>query len=237
MSAPGYKPMLSVLMPTLVRREGMFLKLAGKICEQVEASPMPAEVVGLQNAGERPLAEYRERLLRDARGTYLCFVDDDDDVPDYYIEEIAGVLTTPPQTFTPDVITWVQESTNLQAQFTYFGLQFLGAPWHPVMVNGSLAYLRMLSHMQPIRAEVARQGSFLMAGGLGFTQEDQHFANSVVPFLIERGSREAHIPKVMYSYRFMAAGHSTQEGMQQDGNDAAHERPVIDSPCFRWYGA
>jgi len=252
MSEPGYKPLLSVLMPTLVRREELFLALAGKIAAQAEAVDQPVEVVGLQNTGERPLAEYRELLLRDARGTYLCYVDDDDDVPDIYVHQITQALTTPlphdckpgaggclpDDHFTyPDVITWIQDSVNLQARITLFGLQFLGAPWPPVTVNGELTYLRVYSHMQPILTEIARQGSFIVPGGLGFTQEDQHFANSVVPILLARGSRQAHIPQVMYTYRFMAAGHSTQEGMQPDADDSAHERPVIKSPCFRWYGS
>jgi len=234
MSEPGYTPLLSVLMPTLVRREELFLKLAGKIISQAEAVDEPVEVVGLQNTGERSLAEYREMLLRDARGTFLCFVDDDDDVPDIYVHQITRALTVNPDA---DVLSWIQDSTNLQARITLFGLQYLGAPWPPVTVNGELTYLRVLSHMQPIRSEVARQGSFLTPGGLGFTQEDQHFANSVVPLLLQRGARQVHIPQVMYTYRFMAAGHSTQEGRQPDADDSAHERPAIDSACFRWYGA
>jgi len=230
---PGYRPLLSVLMPTLVRREPVFCELVKGLCGQAEASAAPVEIVGLQNAGERPLAEYREMLLRDARGEFLCFVDDDDQVAGDYVDQICAALRSEPA---PDVVTFVQDGSGTQAGVTLFGLGFLGAPWHPVIVNGVATYLRVYSHMQPIRAEVARQGSFLRPGGLGFTQEDQHFAMSVVPLLLERGSREAHVPRVLYTYNFMSAGDSTQQG-RQHGVDGEHERPAIASPCFRWYGA
>lgn len=231
MSEPGYRPLLSVLMPTMVKRENLFLPLARKLCDQAEKADAPVEIVGLQNQGEKSIAEYREMLLRDARGSYLCFVDDDDDVTDDYM----WALTTTISAYNPDVVTFVQACEGLPAQVTLFGLQYLGAPWPPVMINGVPAYLRVYSHMQPILTEVARQGTFMDPRGKGFTQEDQHFANSVVPLLIDRGKNQAHVSKTLYVYRWMHSGESTQEG-RQTGPVTAHPPPEISSPCFRWYG-
>jgi hypothetical protein len=241
MAEPGFKPLLSILMPTMAKRAGQFMPLVTGLLAQCEASAHPVEVVGLANVGEKSLAEYRELLLRDARGKYLCFVDDDDQVAGDYVESITAALTDDPSPWPdgegPDVVTFWQDGTGTQARMTLFGLQFLGAPWHPVVVNGIPTYLRVYSHMQPIRAEIAKQGSFLVAGALGFTQEDQHFANSVVPLLLNRGAREAHVAKVLYSYLWMSTGESTQQGKQEpEGRDADLKPPEIGSPCFRWYG-
>lgn len=231
MSEPGYRPLLSVLIPTMVKREDMFLELAGELCRQAEAVEAPVEIVGLQNQGEKTIAEYRELLLRDARGTYLCYVDDDDAVAHDYVWQLTSTI----QAYEPDVVTFVQACEGLPAKLTLFGLQYLGAPWPPQVVSGQLTYLRVYSHMQPIRAEIARQGSFITPGGLGYTQEDQHFAHSIVPLLIERGSKQAHVSQILYTYRFMAAGESTQQGRQHEVI-MAHTPPKIGSPCWRWYG-
>jgi len=228
---PGDSPLLSVLIATLVRREERFLELANGLCAQAEAAPAPVEVVAYQNAGEHPLASYREALLLTARGKYLCFVDDDDEVPPWYMEEICLALAPG-----PDVVAFEQYCTGTGCPRTFFGLQYRGAPYEPVMMqDGGPAYLRAYSHMQPIRTEIARQGSFLGPGPAQSTGEDYLFAASVIPILVERGSREARINRVMYSYLWMSAGESAQQG-QPGGRDGAHDRPRIESPCFRWAG-
>jgi len=236
MASPGDSPLLSILIPTMVKREKLFLELLGGLLPQCERSAAPVEVVALQNAGEQMLAAYRDALLKDARGRYLCFIDDDDAVPGYYAEEITAALADD-----PDVVTFIQNGTGTAAAFTLFSLQFTGAPWEPVPAQGLVAgksvlvYLRAYSHVQPIRAEIARQASFSYPGALGYTQEDQVFAHDVVPLLIDLGAKERHIPRIMYTYRFMHAGESTQQGAQlPDGG--VHVRPVITSPCFRWCG-
>ncbi len=242
MAGPGDTPVLSILMPTLARREGRFLALLDALLPQCEGQPV--EVVGLQNSGEKTLAEYRQALLDDARGKWLCFVDDDDAVPEYYIEEIMAALE-----HDPDVVTFVQWGTGTAANLTLFGLQFLGAPWDPVMVSDGRtepfpAYVRAYSHVQPIRSEIAKRGTYLAERMPGHTMEDQVFTASVVPLLVERGSKEWWINKVMYSYLWKSTGESTQDGPQEghvcvqgqcNEHAAPHARPVINHPCFRWW--
>ena len=224
--------LLSVLICTLVRREDRFLHLLGTLLPQAEAFPGRVEVVALQNGGEKSLAEYREALLRDARGKYLCYVDDDDAVADCYIAELVSALDQD-----PDVVAFDQFCTGIGASLTRFGLEHEGAPWHPVMSDGQLAYLRAYSHVQPIRSEIARQGSFIRSCAPGYTGEDVNFAQSVLPLLRERGSRQARIGQVLYSYLWRSAGDSTQDGPQPAGlaiQAQSHMRPVINSFCFRW---
>ena len=244
MAPPGEHPLLSVLIATLDKREPVFLELLGGLLKQALAADAPIEVGACQNRGEHPLAVYRQRLLDDARGQFTCFIDDDDAIPDYYVAEIVAALRSVPDA---DVVTWLQDGTGTAANLTLFGLAFRHAPWQPVMVDGieiegrplgpQPCYLRAYSHMQPLRAEVAKAGSFIGPDGPGWTQEDQHYAHMIVPLLIERGSREVYIPKVMYTYRWMHTGESTQEGPQKrPQRDADHDRPVIGSPCFRWCG-
>lgn len=236
MAEPGYTPLLSILMPTMVKREKLFSALAGDILRQAEACPFAVEVVGLQNQGQKTIAEYREMLLRDARGEYLCFVDDDDAVSEGYVDELCRALAhrDGADDEGPDTVSFYQRNTGTPGELTMFGLQFLGAPWEPVVVNGMLTYLRTFSHIQPLRTEIARQGSFLRKGSPGYTQEDQYFAHTVVPILLKRGSREFRVPRILYTYQWMSAGDSTQQGRQREPV-VEHELPVVESACFRWY--
>jgi hypothetical protein len=229
---PGDSPLLSVLVATLARREERFLDLMANLTKQAEDAPAPVEIVAYQNSGQHPLAVYREALLKDARGKYLCYVDDDDEVPPWYADEICAALAAG-----PDVVAFEQYCTGTGCPRTFFGLQYGGAPYSPVMMeDGGVAYLRAYSHVQPVRTEIAQQASFLDHSGARHTGEDYLFAASVIPVLIERGSREARINKVMYSYLWMSAGESTQQGRQPGARDSDHARPRISSPCFRWCG-
>jgi glycosyl transferase family 2 len=208
----------SILICTLARREEKFLKLLGQLLPQVEESSESVEVVALQNQGELRLDRYRERLLEDARGEYLCFVDDDDWVSDDYVSSVVDALTDG----RPDVVGWRHANTGTPGQFTDVSLAHANQPSEPV---GGV-YLRGFTHMNPVRSELARQGTF-MSDSPGYTGEDLVFVRSVLPLL----RQEFQLSSVVYTYQW-SCDDSTQNGPEQPG--PPHERPVIGSPCFRW---
>lgn len=227
---PGPEPLLSVLIATLAHREDRFLSLLGGLLPQAEASPAEVEVVALQNNGARPLSDYRDQLLQAARGTYLCFVDDDDQVAGNYVEELVSALETD-----PDCVGFRQLCTGLAALYTELSLKNENAPWDPVFVNGELTYLRQFSHVMPVRSALAKQAGF-QGSPLDYTGEDVAYVRQVVPLLRQRGSREAYIGKALYHYIWSAAD-STQAGRLPPGKQIAygrHPRPRVVSPCFRW---
>ncbi len=82
---------------------------------------------------------------------------------------------------------------------------------------------RDLTHQQPVRSSIAKQGDFR----LGWP-EDNTWRNKVRPLLSV--DKEIYIDKVMYYYK-----HSWTDSVQ--GNLAPHTyapRPDIQSPFFRW---
>ena len=225
-------PLLSILIPTLVRREDRFLRLLTGLTFQIESSHAPVEVVALQNSGARPIAEYREILLHDARGKYLCFIDDDDEVPDYYIDELMKALIQD-----PDVVAFEVFCAGIAASRTLTGLKYSGMTRAPIVTGNSLAYVRAYIHMQPIRTEIARQSSFISPSEAGFAREDYQFTETVAPSLLARGSHEIYIDKVMYRYLCQITGENTTDGRQPADFVAAginHPRPVISNDYFRW---
>lgn len=208
--------LLSVLIPTLARRQEKFLQLLERLCPQCHGRPV--EVVGLQNQGEEPLAAYRERLLHAARGRYLCFADDDDEVAPYYIDDILKALAD-----APDVVGWRHLNTGTPGGYTDVSLANAGQPLG--VVDGG--YRRQFTHMNPVRSSLARQGTFLSSGP-GFTGEDMVFVYSVLPHL----KREVQLPRSVYCYRWNPAD-TTQSG-PQPRPAAPHPRPEVPFPCFRW---
>lgn len=225
-------PLWSILIPTLAWREDKFLPLVNELISQAEAYPGKIEVVALQNAGGGTIDSYRETLLRDAKGKYLSFVDDDDIVMTDYVPVILKAMEKD-----PDVVTFGQHCTGTGASITLFGLGYLGAPYEPLdLGNSGMAYLRPYSHVLPTRSEIAKQASFLNPDGPAFTGEDYAFVSKVVPILMQRGAREARTDRVLYWYRW-DANDSTQNGKvppEVTAHWADHPRPQIDSECFRW---
>lgn len=227
---PGDTPLLSVLIATLTRRQQQFLRLAQDLSAQAEAAADPVEIVALQNSGEKTLAEYRQDLLNDARGEYVCFVDDDDLVADVYVKTITEVIMAE----RPDTVTFPQLCTGTAAPITLFGISYLGQPWQPVLVHGMPVYVRVFSHVLPVRADLARKATFVAEGMPGYTQEDQVYVQTLVPHLNQPGYREAQVSEPLYCYMFNPSD-TTQDGPIA-WSSPEHDRPVIASPCFRWCG-
>lgn len=219
------RPLLSVLIPTLARRERLLLGLLAVLLPQAEAAPQGVEVVALRNCGERPLGEYRDALMAGARGEYLCFVDDDDMVTPDYVSEICQALAG-----RPDVVGYIQACTGIGAPWNIASIQWIGTepgPW-PGLLDGQDAFVRGFTHLMPVRADLARRCSF-RGHPASWTHEDTQFADAMMRLL--DGADEAFIPKALYEYRFSWAD-TTQSGPQAPY--APGPRPEVDSPCFRW---
>ena len=80
---------LSILIPTLNTRKGLLDNLLTNLKAQlVELNTKQVEILTYPDNGELPTGTKRNQLLKRAKGKYVVFVDDDDIIPGYYIEEI-----------------------------------------------------------------------------------------------------------------------------------------------------
>jgi hypothetical protein len=228
----GSSPLWSILIPTVIWREEKLLALLRGLLPQCESSPEAIEVVALQNVGQKSLARYRQDLLDSARGEYVSFVDDDDEVPLTYVDLVTKALAT-----RPDVVGVMQICSGLAATLTIISLGNVDPPMWPGETEYGHAYLRSFSHVCPVRTEVARQGSFMGRGEL-WTGEDAAFVDSVLPVLRGRGSREVFVDTPLYHYRWSASDTTQSLGVAPTGiaaRAASHRRPHIPSLCFRWH--
>lgn len=80
----------SVLIPTIPGREGSLQRLIDSLHEKTRriCPSLRMEIrIGFDNR-EQSVGTKRDALLQSARGKYLAFIDDDDDITDAYIEDL-----------------------------------------------------------------------------------------------------------------------------------------------------
>jgi glycosyltransferase involved in cell wall biosynthesis len=127
-------PTLSILTPAIWNRDSAKF-LAAAISEQIGNSPV--EHLVLFDNRARSIGAKRQALVDIARGKYIAFVDDDDDVSGDYVERLLAALET-----NADVITFKQRAiyNGLESE-VHFGINnqdgpfapggiTLRAPWH-----------------------------------------------------------------------------------------------------------
>ncbi len=152
---------------------------------------LPVEILYLLDNKKRSVGGKRQALLDVARGRYVAYVDDDDDVADDYIDCLLSVIQAEEWTGkAPDVITFDQ-ACDIAGSFgiVRFGL---GNPNND-FVTGRIT-LRNAWHVCAWRRDLAQTARFpdMMDG------EDWQWAEQ----LCLKAQTSAHIDKVLHLYRF-----------------------------------
>jgi hypothetical protein len=186
---------LSILICSLNKRAGMLASLLEKLSKQIEACQAweKVEVLVEMDNGEKPTGTKRNTLLNSAKGVYVVYADDDDEVFDYYVEEVlkaaeqdcdamavCGIMSTNGR----DIKKWFIAKDN----------QYVASRDE----NGSEIYLRYQNHISPVKREIALQ--------VGFTDkyvgEDYDYANKLHKMGLVK--TEAKIEKPIYHYKFVS---------------------------------
>lgn len=116
---------LSILTPTIPSRKEQLSKLSEKIAKQ--SNNLAVEHLSFADNRTRTIGAKRQSLLDIARGEYIAFVDDDDDIEPDYVSEILLAIQQG-----PDVITFEQNSYyNGAFSKVIFGLNNRDEPFQP----------------------------------------------------------------------------------------------------------
>jgi glycosyltransferase involved in cell wall biosynthesis len=145
-------PKLSILIPsTPARAQNKMIELFTILEKQVNklANPKDVELLVLLDNKRRSIGYKRESLLHIARGNFVAFMDDDDIVHDFYIEEAIKAIDCSPGV---DVITfkeyvYINNSPRYELTFELGyerndAVQIPNAkrpPWHCCFWNRKLA--------------------------------------------------------------------------------------------------
>lgn len=173
---------LSILTPAVPSR----IEQLGELCRKLERQigSLPVEHLVLLDNKRRTVGEKRDALLRAAKGAYVAFVDDDDDVShDYVIELLRAAAER------PDVITFRQAAVvNGQSAVIEFRLGNPNEPFRPGETVKRNAW-----HVCAWRRSLAVCSHF-PASSYG---EDWAFA---APLCSLPELKEVHVPKTLHFY-------------------------------------
>lgn len=178
---------LSILIATIGRRDLQFRSLVKKLHKQAEDFAGMIEIVAYWNNGELSIGEIRQELLNQSNGEYVCFVDDDDEIPSYYCTDIIHNLGKDYVGFKVSLF-----NDGILMPPVYHSLRY--NQWR----TDYDGYYRDITHLNPIKRDIAIQGTFSISGA----GEDSSWADSIRGLIKD----ENYIDKVMYIYK-----HESQE--------------------------
>lgn len=90
--------LFSILIATIGERKEQFKRLYQKLSQQIQENSLEgeAEIVWFLDNKEHSVGFKRNRLIEWAKGKFVAFVDDDDEVSDDYVQLICQVLKANP---------------------------------------------------------------------------------------------------------------------------------------------
>ena len=191
-------PILSILTPTIRGRESQVIALQEKIASQIGTQygvPM-VEHLTLSDNRARSIGAKRQALADIARGQYIAFVDDDDDVAPDYVESLLKAAETG-----ADVITFRQRAiyNGLESE-VHFGANNQDSAFNPGGIT-----LRAPWHVCAWRRERV-EGCLFGESNYG---EDLVWCQQAR----KRIRTAHHIDKVLHTYRHDAATTAAPEGV------------------------
>lgn len=202
----------SILIATHVARHRPFDLLLRSLGPQV--TPV-VEVVVYWNRGGLNIGAYRQALLEESAGEYVSFVDDDDRLPGYFCSEILGALVS-----RPDYVGFELKFTDRTRPVARTGRAF-----HSLVHSGwstvPWGYLRDITHLNPIRRDLAVKGTFE-----GVQGEDRQWADQIRPYV----HTQVYVDRVMYFYDY------NRRKSQRGGEyaESQHKRPKLPTG-FRYH--
>jgi glycosyltransferase involved in cell wall biosynthesis len=179
----------SILIATLVERQTQFQRLCGKLSRQVGDNRLEKqiEVLHLVDRGEQSIGAKRNALIERARGDFVAFVDDDDDVADDYVARIHQALCTHPAVDCVGITGVVRFRGAHPHRFVH------SRQYDHYYSRGGI-YYRPPYILNPVRREIAQQFPFENAN----SGEDIDWAMRMARARVLR--REFMVDAEIYSY-------------------------------------
>lgn len=208
----------SICIATVPPRAKKLQRLLKVLLPQVDKYGGQIEVVVLFNNFEwSSLGAIRQKLLDDAKGEYICFIDDDDLVPKDYCSTIFPLLDG------VDYIGFNVELRNegMSLRPVYHSLKY--KHWY----DDEAGYYRGITHLNPIKIELARRGKY-PEQDIG---EDHYWTMEIERYMRDSGEEytEHYIDRAMYIYDHFGHEHIFPEAKSKV------KRPIIKSKHLRFH--
>lgn len=142
---------LSILICTLESRKESFERVKGKLLRQIEKNGLTGKVEVLFLSGEGSTGDKRNQLLEAASGDYVQFLDDDDDVHEFYVLWTYNALKDDPDCVS---LTGIMTTDGRNPKKFIHSIK-----WFDYFEKEGV-YYRPPNHLNAIRADIAKQFKF-----------------------------------------------------------------------------
>jgi len=181
--------LFSILIPTLGSRGSLFARIHGELTNQAVAAGLQKEIeiLHLRDNGERSTGWKRNRLIEQAQGDFVAFVDDDDRVSEDYLQLICDAIRTHPGI----------DCIGIRGIIRFRGAhpsEFVHSVRYSDYRTSRGVYLRPPYHLNPIRRSIAERYRFADI----YYSEDIDWARSMAFDRVLRN--EYFIDSVLYYY-------------------------------------
>jgi len=174
---------LSILICSLNQRESMLNNLLSQLRKQKTNA---IEILVEKDNGTMLIGDKRNLLLKNSRGKYVAFIDDDDDISEDYVPKVLNAIQSEP------------DCCGLEGIVTTDGRRrrkFIHSLRYDRWFEKNGVYYRNPNHLNTIKRDIALQ--------VGFTSkshgEDRDFSMAVLPHL----KTEEYIEGPIYFYKYV----------------------------------
>ncbi len=184
---------LSILICTLHRRKEYLKRLVEILKPQITND---IEALASIDNGEKSIGDKRQRLLEDATGEYIAFIDDDDIVSHNYINLVLKAVENKPDVIGIHLI--MKQVTGLETEGIITGDTFHSLKyntWYDEPIPGNpqcKKYYRNPNHLNPVKKELALKAGFPSINMC----EDRQYSANLLPYL----KTEQYIEDPIYFY-------------------------------------
>lgn len=202
-------PRWSILIVSVEQRAAELARMLTCLAAQIAPHDGAVIVECYVDNFDRPRHEARNLLMARAAADYVSFVDDDDRLPDYFVDRVAAALATQ-----PDYVGWRMQCiwAGETLKPTFHSIRY------PAWSDDAAGFYRHISHLNPIRRDLAAQVPFPAA-----EFEDYEWAQSMHATGLVR--TEAFIDDVMYVYDYDPAKSLVH------GVNRTPRRPAVELPA------
>lgn len=194
--------LLSCLIPTIPGRSKMRESMLAMLEEQTYRLPLmdgkAIEVLCLYDNFRRTVGEKRNSLLREAKGLFIVFFDDDDMIEGDYLYTVLQKIKDNRDV---DCIVYDQICTRpkMEPQYCRYGLELEYN--HAIVGN----WTGKPAHTMPWRRELVQETLF----------RNKDYGEDIdwVKTVAKRAKKQARIERVMYYYRFDPTVSRTRHGI------------------------
>lgn len=183
-----HSPLLSVLVATMPSRAEMFSYISSKILLQITSiEPNVVEFLYDDTMGIN-IGQKRNRMIEKAKGLFLVFIDDDDDISENYVELIVNSIKLNPNV----------DAVGMRGKISFNGggeKKWIISRECKKWYEENNVYYRTQNHISPVRSQIARK--------VGFSEkahgEDFDYSMALIPHI----KSEVFIDEELYHYKFV----------------------------------